>query len=123
MRARWVGVVAPDAETLRMCADLANGVEHDIVPTADADAMGAEVASLRAELAKREAEAGRVRDMRAWALSRIEWCRREEAKFSASRDGRISAGNIPVEAATERRALQAVLNQLGLAAQGEAVKP
>lgn len=46
----------------------------------------------------------RVGELRAWANSRIEWCRREEQKFGA--------GNIGIEAATERRALQAVLRIL-----------
>lgn len=46
----------------------------------------------------------RVADTLAWARSRIEWCRREEAKFGA--------GSIAIEAATERRALVAVVRML-----------
>lgn len=54
----------------------------------------------------------RVDDMRAWALNRIEWCQREEAKFSSGEFVRHPPGAIALEAATERRALQAVLRQL-----------
>lgn len=43
-------------------------------------------------------------DLVAWARSRIEHCRREEAKFGA--------GSVAIDAATERRALQAVLRTL-----------
>ena len=46
----------------------------------------------------------RVDDLVAWARSRIEHCRREEAKFGA--------GSVAIDAATERRALQAVLRTL-----------
>lgn len=46
----------------------------------------------------------RVADLRAWAIERIEQCRREERKFGAN--------NIAIEAASERRALQAVLRIL-----------
>lgn len=46
-----------------------------------------------------------VTELRAWARSRIDHCRREEAKFSVS----SLAG---IEATTERRALTAVLNLL-----------
>ena len=49
----------------------------------------------------------RVADMRAWALSRINWCRRAEYKFASDTDAYL-------EAAVERRALVAVLEQLGL---------
>lgn len=47
----------------------------------------------------------RVRELRNWATSRIKWCRREEQKFGGK-------SNIAIEAATERRALQAVLRIL-----------
>lgn len=46
----------------------------------------------------------RVKSLRAWARSRIDLCRREEQKFGA--------GSISIEAATERRALQAALRIL-----------
>jgi hypothetical protein len=48
----------------------------------------------------------RVDDLVAWAESRIEHCRREEAKFGY--------GNIAIQAAQERRTLQAVLRMLGV---------
>lgn len=62
----------------------------------------------------------RVADMRAWAESRIRLCQREELKFGS--------GRISLEAATERRALQAVLRQLGFedrtaAGAADGVKP
>lgn len=47
----------------------------------------------------------RVTTLRAWARSRIEWCHDEEKKFGA--------GDMGIEAAQERRTLQAVLRQLG----------
>jgi hypothetical protein len=47
-----------------------------------------------------------VDDLVAWAESRIEHCRREEAKFGY--------GNIAIQAAQERRTLQAVLRMLGV---------
>ena len=46
----------------------------------------------------------RAADLRAWAERRIEWCRRDEAKFGY--------GNIAIEAATERRALETALRIL-----------
>lgn len=52
----------------------------------------------------------RVRVAQAWALSRIEHCRREEAKFAAATTSAKSS--VMVEAATERRALQAMLKML-----------
>ncbi len=54
----------------------------------------------------------RVRYFRAWASSRIDICRREELKFMrAARQHR----DIPqIEAWSERRALLAALNVLGL---------
>ena len=55
----------------------------------------------------------RVIDLRAWAASRIDQCRRQEEKFGGVEDWR---GKGPpqslVEAWTERRALQAVLGIL-----------
>lgn len=47
----------------------------------------------------------RVNDLVAWARSRIERCRIDEAKFGY--------GNIAIEAAQERRTLQTVLERLG----------
>lgn len=46
-----------------------------------------------------------VEELRLWAGSRIEWCRKEEQKFGAS--------NLAIQAATERRALMTVLEILG----------
>lgn len=46
----------------------------------------------------------RVDSVRAWARSRIEQCKRDEAKFGA--------GSVSIEASIERRALQAVLTML-----------
>jgi hypothetical protein len=46
----------------------------------------------------------RVAELRAWAQNRIDWCRYEERKFGAS--------SAAIEAATERRSLQAVLRIL-----------
>ena len=45
-----------------------------------------------------------VSELRLWARSRIEWCRKEEMKFGVSM--------VAIESATERRALQAVLGML-----------
>lgn len=47
----------------------------------------------------------RVHEVRGWALSRIEQCRMDEAKHGT--------GMCAIEAAAERRALQAVLRMLG----------
>lgn len=62
---------------------------------------------------------GRVRELRAWAASRITACREQENKFSLAgrlRPGRrVSTSPVPqtvIEAWTERRALQAVLRIL-----------
>lgn len=54
-----------------------------------------------------------VRDMVAWARSRIDHCRREEQKFGRANDLRQPPQAL-VEAWTERRALLAVLEQLGI---------
>jgi hypothetical protein len=59
----------------------------------------------------------RVAEVRAWARVRIAHCRREEDKFARLNwhDQPRTAGcpSSVLEAATERRALQAVLNMLG----------
>lgn len=56
----------------------------------------------------------RVCELRAWANSRIAHCRKEELKFGRRIDGRGGNGatQVAIEAATERRALQAVLRIL-----------
>lgn len=61
-------------------------------------------------------DADAVRDMIVWALSRIGHCRREEAKFGDGIAAR-QCGPLPqalIEAWTERRALTAVLEQIGV---------
>lgn len=55
---------------------------------------------------------GRLDETIAWARSRIEECRRQEAKFSGGL-GNKHPPQALVEAWTERRALQAVLRMLG----------
>lgn len=55
---------------------------------------------------------GRIDDLVSWARSRIAHCREQERKFGA--------GDISIEAATERRTLQAVLSILGVE---DAVRP
>ena len=56
----------------------------------------------------------RVDEMVMWARNRIEHCRREEQKFSnLRRVSKYSGARIATEAATERRALQAVLRMIG----------
>lgn len=56
--------------------------------------------------------------MRAWAISRIETCRAQEAKFGTAWQHRSKHHHGPpqalVEAWTERRALEAVLREIGL---------
>lgn len=53
---------------------------------------------------EREMQVERLQDLRYWARSRIDHCRREEAKFGAAWTA--------VEASVERRALEAVLRIL-----------
>lgn len=65
----------------------------------------------------------RVADVRAWAESRIRQCQEQETKFGNAWEIRVKHGNGPpqalVEAWTERRALQAVLNMLAMPATTE----
>lgn len=60
--------------------------------------------------------ADRVSDVRAWALSRIEECRKQERKFGKAWQHRekhpLGPPQALVEAWTERRALLAVLDML-----------
>lgn len=58
-------------------------------------------------------------DLRAWARSRIEECRRQEVRFSRSRTSGRTVGDAAMEAATERRTLLAVLRMLDDANRGE----
>jgi len=55
---------------------------------------------------QREGLQDAIADLRMWAISRIHWCRMEEAKLGVSGIGIY-------EASQERRTLQAVLRQLG----------
>lgn len=62
----------------------------------------------------REEMLERVLELRAWAKSRIEQCRRDEAKFCATEvrqrvKTRRGPAQAAVEAWTERRALETVL--------------
>lgn len=70
-----------------------------------------------------ETLADRVADMRTWALSRITHCRAQEAKFGNAWQHREKHQHGPpqalVEAWTERRALQAVLDQLDSHTKGD----
>lgn len=58
----------------------------------------------------------RVKELREWATSRIEECRRQEEKFGGALWLRVKSRTQPpqalVEAWTERRALQAALRIL-----------
>lgn len=60
--------------------------------------------------------AERVSDVQGWAVSRIHECRRQEEKFTRAWEHREKHSHGPpqalVEAWTERRALQAVLEML-----------
>lgn len=52
--------------------------------------------------------------MRAWALSRIRQCRVDEQRFSRNTPRSQGVSDNAIRAVTERRALEAVLEQLGV---------
>lgn len=55
----------------------------------------------------------RIHELRAWARSRIEQCRRDEDKFARVSNPRRGPAQALIEASQERRTLQAVLNIIG----------
>lgn len=97
-----------ERDRFKLALDKINGIRNSIIGIQGfnfSEHAYPLVAALDAVLRETDdAYRSRAIDMRAWALSRIEWCRREEAKFGA--------GNIAIEASTERRALEAVMRQL-----------
>jgi len=54
----------------------------------------------------------RVDELLVWARARIDQCRREEHKFMTAPKSALHVSVVVLEAATERRALQAVLRML-----------